>query len=175
MGGKVHRYALRTAGASLLAVAACSSSKGTAPPTCEPYVSDANLASPVSFGSDIAPIFQQNCASIAGTCHGDPGSLPRLGSVDGGFDAAIVRSNIVGVLTVEDPTMDFVAPSDPAHSYLMHKMDGDECTLAAECEAGMFSDDFPNCGSPMPFLRPQLPEATRDAVRAWIQQGAKGD
>jgi hypothetical protein len=54
-------------------------------------------------------------------------------------------------------------------------MDGDQCTLANECAASMFSDDFPNCGSPMPFLNPRLPDGTRNAVRAWIQQGAQGD
>jgi hypothetical protein len=171
MGERVHHYAQFTACVSLLALA-CSSGAAV-PPNCVPYVSDANLASPVSFNESIVPIFQRNCASTGGTCHGDVNSLPRLGSADGGIDAAIVRASIVGVVSIEDPTMDFVAAGNPERSYLMHKMDGDECTLAAECAAS--SDELSNCGSSMPFLQPLLPVATRDMVRAWIGQGASGD
>jgi hypothetical protein len=171
MGDRVHRYAHYAACVSLLALAC--SSEAAPPPSCAPYISDANLSSPVSFNESIVPIFQKNCASTGGTCHGDVNSSPRLGSADGGIDAAIVRASIVGVVSVEDPTMDFVAPGNAARSYLMHKMDGDECTLAAECAAS--SDELSNCGSSMPFLQPLLPVATRDAVRAWINQGASGD
>jgi hypothetical protein len=171
MGHRIRGYAPSTACISLLALAC--SSEAAAPPSCVPYVSDANLTSPVSFHESIAPIFQKNCASTGGTCHGDVNSLPRLGSADGGIDAAIVRANIVGVVSIEDPTMEFVAPGNPARSYLIHKMDGDECTLAAECAAS--SDDLSNCGASMPFLKPLLPVATRDMVRAWIDQGAPGE
>jgi len=174
MRGTVRLYVRRTAGASLLTMAACSSTE-TAPPSCAPYVSDASLASPVLFSADIVPIFQTNCATAGGTCHGDPDSYPRLGAVDGGIDAAVVLGSIVGMTSAEDPTMAFVTAGDPEHSYLMHKLDGDQCTLASECAASMFSDDFPNCGSTMPFLSPRLPDGTRDEVRAWIQQGAQGD
>jgi hypothetical protein len=173
MGGKVQRYAEMASCALFLVITACST-KATAPQTCEPYTPDADLSATVSFSASVIPIFQKNCASIGGTCHGDQGKSPRLGSADdGGIDAAIVLESIVGMVSAEDPTMAFVTPSDPAHSFLMHKIDADQCTLSAECEESLFSDDFPNCGSPMPFLRPTLPETTRNEVRAWIQQGAQ--
>lgn len=71
--------------------------------------------------------------------------------------------------------MSFVAPGDPMHSFLMHKLDGDQCTLAQQCaDSGLTSlTSGPTpCGNDMPNGAAMLPPATRDAVRAWINQGA---
>ena len=171
-----------------LGLAACSSnSPGAATPPgdagseasagdsgCPPYHSTADLSTPVSFGSNVMPIFQQNCAAQQ-FCHGDPNFAPLqpvLGSPDGGIDAATVLSQIVGVKSVEDPTMNLVAARDPANSYLMHKLDGDQCTLAQQCKGTAYSSVYPNCGSQMPLSAVPLAVTDRDTVRAWIQQGA---
>jgi hypothetical protein len=158
-----------------LFVVACSAPNDTSGPStemCEPYTSDADVSMPVSFAASVAPLFKSKCAG----CHGGTNTSPYLGAVDGGVDAASILASIIGVEAGEDPTMAFVAPHDPAKSYLMHKLDGDECTLAAECALSVYNADYPNCGATMPFLAPTLlPVATRDRVRAWIFQGAQNN
>lgn len=160
----------------LAALTCCSSSKSGGPDAssgeaCVAYVSDAGLTAPVSFAADVAPVFQQNCASGGFGCHGTDENTPYLGEVDGGADTSALLASIVNVLSPEDPLMELVAAGDPAHSYLMHKMDGDQCTLAAACMMSRF-DYLANCGNTMPNGGPALPVATRDLVRAWIAQGA---
>jgi hypothetical protein len=153
-----------------LVLGACSSSGVGSTPSdggCRPYVSDAALSAASSFGVDVLPVFEQSCAVNRGLCHGAASTYPYLGSTDGGVDAATVLANIVDVPSGEDPMMSFVARTDPTHSYLMHKIDGDQCTLAAECDPS-----FPNCGHTMPFSGPMLSEDARDKVRSWIRQGA---
>ena len=61
--------------------------------------------------------------------------------------------------------MPYVTPGDPANSYLMHKLDGDLESLESKCAQS-------DCGQRMPKGQPQLDQATRDAIRAWITQGA---
>ncbi|HEY4013444.1 MAG TPA: hypothetical protein VGM06_08905 [Polyangiaceae bacterium] len=159
--------------ASLPALTSCSTKTDTpAPPeVCTAFVSDAGLSTAVSFVSDVAPILQQNCASGGFNCHGTDQNRPYLGDPDGGIDPAATLASIVSVLSPEDPLMVFVAPHDPSNSYLMHKMDGDQCTLAAACAMSRFAF-LDNCGNDMPNGGPTLPLATRDLVRAWIAQGA---
>ena len=65
--------------------------------------------------------------------------------------------------------MSFVTPGDPARSYLMHKLDGDQCQFntlctAADCQHAMPSD-----------LEVLIPVAERDIVRRWIAQGARAN
>ena len=129
---------------------------------------------PGSFSADVVPIFAKNCAVGGGTCHGDMPTLPYLGVPDGSVDPASILQKIVGVRSAEDPAMDFVAPGDPGQSYLMHKIDGDACTLAADCAKSAYPE-LAQCGAPMPFEAAMLPAATRDVVRAWIAQGAQND
>jgi hypothetical protein len=172
--------------AGLLWLGACSSSSSTPDAGevggCPPYVSDADLSAPaVSFRSEIVPIFQSTCALGGESCHGDPGVVadhrPFLGLVDGDGGAAASQEvflGLVGVKSTEDLSMNLVAAGNPAASFLMHKLDGDQCTLIAECMTpGSFR---PNCGVFMPYQAPTLlPVPIRDTVRRWIQQGASGD
>jgi hypothetical protein len=168
--------------ASFLALAACSSSGGAAPQTppsdaCVPFVPDADLTLPVQFATNIAPVFQTSCAMAGGGigCHSAGNASPFLGSSDGGADAATILASIVGIEAGEDPEMDYIAPNQPEQSYLMHKMDGDQCTLAAQCALSIYQES-PACGSSMPFLSNHLlPVSTRDQVRAWISQGAQNN
>jgi hypothetical protein len=163
------------------ATAACS---GTPEPPdttgmCVAYTSAADLSQPVSFRRDVMPIFHASC----GGCHRAPmNTTPHsleLGGGDAGVDPSELLTKLVGAKAAEMPEMELVAPGDPANSYLMHKMDDDQCTLAAQCNAGALGSKFPNCGGAMPPVPasspPKLSAATRDIVRAWIHQGAQDD
>ena len=80
-------------------------------------------------------------------------------------DAAAVHRDIVGVPSRVLETMPLVTAGDPAKSFLMHKMDGDQC--AFDCGEN-------SCGSLMPEdgSKP-LPVLNRDTIRRWIAQGAQ--
>jgi hypothetical protein len=179
---------------SALSVACSSSSKETAdsgpPDACGtggadsgacigPYVSCADLTTPdVSFQADILPIFQPGCAIAGSTCHGTPDvattqARPYLGNFDGGTDAAAVVMGLVGVTSNEDPSMATVTAGDPENSFLMHKLDGDQCQFASACASS--KTQYTDCGQQMPYSSPALDDATRDTVRRWIAQGAKNN
>ena len=149
---------------------------------CEgPYVSCADLTTPtVSFAADIVPIFQPSCAIAGSTCHGTPDvattqARPYLGSFDGGTDASFVVQGLVGVMSNENPTMSTVKAGDPANSFLMHKLDGDQCTLNELKACVATKTQYTDCGQQMPYSSPPLDEATRDTIRRWIAQGAKNN
>jgi hypothetical protein len=175
----VTRLAALAGSASFLALGGCSPSgrgPGGDDGGCHPYASTADLSTPVSFATDVVPIFQQSCA-LSASCHSDPSLAPLqpyLGSSDGGVDAAAILAQIVGVKSAEDPTMDLVMPNDPTNSFLMRKMDGDQCALAQECAGTPYSTSYPDCGALMPQgATDPLPAMTRDIVRAWIKQGTR--
>jgi hypothetical protein len=160
-----------------------SASDAAGPGGCPRYVSNADLSTPlVSFGTDVLmPIFEATCSAGGSSCHGDPtvvsSGRPFLGYFDRRADAGAVASvlgGIVGVKSSEDPSMNLVTPGDPEQSFLMHKMDGDQCTLVAEC---MVPGSYrPNCGVFMPYQAPSvLDVSVRDVVRRWIKQGAQND
>jgi hypothetical protein len=189
----MHRLLLVLASLACLSTAACSSSSNPAEAkeggaaeggidagaeACSPYESDADLTTPtVSFKTDILPVFTPGCGIAGSTCHGAPDVVqqqrPYLAAEDGGTDAAVVVSGLVGVLSNEDPQMNLVTASDPTNSYLMHKIDGDMCTLAAACAKGQ--TQYTDCGQQMPYSSPPLDPSTRDTIRRWIAQGAKNN
>jgi hypothetical protein len=146
---------------------------------CTPFTSTANLTTPaVHFTADVLPVFQRSCGIAGATCHGTPSVAtvdmrPYLGNFDGGTDASAVVKGLVGVTSPEDPKLDIVKAGDPASSYLMHKLDGDQCQFAADCAQGQ--TQYTDCGQTMPYSSPALDEATRDTIRRWIAQGAKSD
>jgi hypothetical protein len=160
--------------------AACSSGPDgtdTMPGNCMAYTSTADLSQPVSFRKDVMPIFHESC----GGCHKAPMNMTphslELGGGDAGVEPSALLTKLVGSKAAEAPEMDLIAPGDPANSYLMHKMDNDQCTLSAQCNAGTLGSKIPNCGNAMPpvpaSMPPKLSSATRDIVRAWIHQGAQ--
>jgi hypothetical protein len=146
---------------------------------CTPYVSCADLTTPdVSFATDILPILQPSCAIAGSTCHGTPDvattqARPYLGNYDGGTDAAQVVTGLVGVTSNEDPSMPEVTASDPGSSFLMHKLDNDQCQFANDCKAS--KTQYTDCGQQMPYSSPPLEESQRDTIRRWIAQGAKNN
>ncbi len=150
----------------------------------------------MSFASDIMPIFQTSCAKPL-VCHNDPTTAVRGGNGGGGrpylglgVDAgAPTMTDIMKVylgLTSDTPPnhstswellkptpMKYIAPSDPAHSYLMIKMDGMQMQTMYDCSTG---DYVGMCGLYMPSdANGPLDQATRDKVRNWISQGAKAN
>jgi hypothetical protein len=136
-------------------------------PACAAYVPPAGTdltLPPVQLQRDVVPILSRSCAFVS--CHG-----AASGENNGlylGTDGARVHAEAVGRPAGELPSMRYVAPGDPAESYVMHKIDGDQCTLAARCEGG-------DCGVSMPEGSDRMAIRDRDVVRRWIAQGAKGD
>jgi hypothetical protein len=151
------------------AFVACSSS--TPGPTCSAYSppSGTDLQNPkVSFKTDVLPVFQQSCAFS--DCHADRGDPRRafLGepkTTGLPTDPTEVYNGIVNKAPQDLPTMKYIAPGDPTNSFLMHKMDGDQCLFDSKCDGG-------TCGTSMPKDNPVLDESTRLVVYRWITQGA---
>jgi hypothetical protein len=156
--------------ALVLVVAAC----GTPPPAglamdagaCEPYKVPAtqDLTMPArTFSDDVLPLLTTHCVMCHGTTDDPSGNL-FLGK--SASDAATVYKNLVGMPSGEYADMSFVTVSDPTRSYLMHKLDGDQCQYDAMCGGG-------TCEQNMPMIGGELAPAQRDAIREWIYQGAQ--
>jgi hypothetical protein len=175
----MHRALLAFASAIALTVLGCGGAEGPADDgpdggsaSCPLYTSTADLTTPtVSFQTDVMPIFQGSCQTSS--CHGSM-TAPEGGLFLGeptakGSDAATVYAGLVGKKSQELATMDFVASgggaSSPTNSYLMHKLDGDQCAYASQCVGD-------SCFALMPDGEGLLPVATRDTIRRWIFQGA---
>jgi len=151
---------------------------GTPPPSWAPDAGDCalyevptgtNLAAPtVSFKTDVMPVLTAHCSSSI--CHGisdgAKGNLFLGAELQKGADAATVYTNLTAT-SEQYPAMPYVKPSDLANSYLMHKLDADQCMLSTKCVNG-------DCQHAMPFDG-MLAVETRDIVRRWIAQGAKNN
>ena len=116
----------------------------------------------VSFRNEVVPIFHGSCGFTG--CHA-AGRSPVLGTKASPLDPKVVRDSIVGQAAVALPTMSYVTAGDTSKSFLMHKMDGDQCLFDKECKGG-------SCGDSMPHRAKPLPAAERDIIRRWIAQGA---
>ncbi|MEO6775680.1 MAG: hypothetical protein ABI467_22150 [Kofleriaceae bacterium] len=161
--------------AVLAAFAAC----GTPPPewgpdggTCIAYASDPgfDLTAPMmSFKANVMPVLTASCSSASchGIANGAQGGLFLGAELAQGTDAAKVFTSLVGPMAGELGTMPYVTASDPDHSFVMHKLDGDQCMLAARCTNQTCNDTMPRDG--------QLPVETRDILRRWIAQGAQNN
>jgi hypothetical protein len=156
-------------------LAAC----GTPPPSwlqdagpCMEYMPPANLdlLSPtVSFARDVMPVFTSNCSSAS--CHGaksgSQGGLFLGAESAHGGDAAAVYAGLQ-TDSAELKSMPFVSAGDQKQSYLMHKIDGDQCVYAAMCVGH-------DCKANMPYASPLMSVDERDTLRRWIAQGAKSN
>lgn len=135
--------------------------------TCTAYVDPpgTDLTQPViSFRTDVIPIFHTGCAFPA--CHATESPTTNHGLMLGfTSDLSSIRTGLVGVHSFEVPSLAFVAPSDPGQSYLLHKIDGDVCTLESLCKDA-------SCLRQMPIDNEPLSVETRDIIRRWIAQGA---
>ena len=152
------------------AAPACSSSSSAN--MCKVYdpPSDFVATTPaVSFKTDVAPIFQKSCAFSS--CHGNENGGNQA-NLYLGDDKAKIFTNLVGFTATKYPQMPRIAANDAKNSYLMHKIDGDSCTLpscSGAC-ANTMPDDTAIDQSPS-----LLTVAQRDTFRRWILQGAQNN
>jgi hypothetical protein len=114
-----------------------------------------------------APVWSEIFAEVVGpTCGGCHGAAAS-GGLTGLDDCNTGYASLVGVASVRLATMDRVEPGDALSSFLMHKLDGTQSAFNALCSGGF-------CGSQMPIGTP-LSTEVRDAIRAWITNGAVND
>jgi len=108
-----------------------------------------------------------------------PAVEAALAWMDGDGDAGAIVMGIVGVKSVEDPSMNIVTAGDPANSYMMHKIDGDMCSIMSMCAP--MSTSLPTavtmpCGVQMPYQVGQpLTGAQSATIWNWIAQGANNN
>ena len=97
-----------------------------------------------------ATVFTPRCAG----CHtgATPGMLP--GGMDLSSESAS-HASLVGVASVEVPSLSRVAAGDADNSYVVHKLEGTQTV-----------------GVRMPAAGPPLAQTTIDAIRQWITDGA---
>ena len=113
---------------------------------------------PISTGGSGGPVtadfqsIQNNVFTpICSKCHIGGGAPEGLQ-----LDAAHSYNLLVGVPSAEQPSLLRVKPSDPDSSYMVHKIEG-----------------LPGItGGQMPLGETPLPQATIDAIRQWITNGA---
>jgi hypothetical protein len=96
-------------------------------------------------------IFTPTCAQLG--CH-DPLGRQETLILSPGRSYAM----IVGVASIETPSIKRIAPSDPASSYMYRKITG----------AGITGDRMPQGG-------PYLTDAQTKLMRDWIRRGAPND
>jgi len=143
-----------------LAIGVLAACPGPSPNRCQPYQSSASLTQPVeSLGTDVLPVFHASCSLPS--CHS---SAVATGGLALDSSPAAVRAAVVGVPSTEMNGLQLVVAGDPSQSYLMHKMDGDSCSLAG-CDGGF-------CVVSMPQGQGLLGASSRDVIRRWIAQGA---
>jgi hypothetical protein len=154
---------------ALVALLGC----GTVPPSwapdagdCVAYTSTIDLMAPtVSFKTDVMPVLTAHCSSAI--CHGisdgAQGGLFLGAETMKGADAGTVFTNLMA-MSGQATGLPYVTPTSTANSYIMHKLDGDQCMVADKCSGG-------DCQRTMPFDGQLVPD-TRDIVRRWIAQGA---
>lgn len=145
---------------------------GGTPEGCYDYTAFDSTTPTVSFQADVLPIFQKSCG-LSSSCHGVENSAkegqhylgPKNGSTATQAQIDAIFAENVDVDSAKDPGMKVIAPGDPAHSFMLHKLDD---TLA--CAFLACTDD--DCGGSMPLGGDTKPAEERDTIRRWIAQGA---
>ncbi|HUQ52456.1 MAG TPA: hypothetical protein VM692_09560 [Gammaproteobacteria bacterium] len=88
-------------------------------------------------------------------CHnGSSANLPGAMNLT---NEAASRAALVGIASLEQPTLQRVTAGNPNNSYLIRKLEGTPGIV----------------GNRMPLVGPPLPQATIDAIRLWITNGAQ--
>jgi hypothetical protein len=144
-----------------------------------------------SFAMNVLPMMAQSC-SLTTVCHGQRNNAneenlylgPSTGQQVPPPLAAVrdeVLAGLVNVRSAEDPSMNEVTPGDLEHSFLWHKVKGDQntdvavangCAAVETCVA--CSTSAP-CGTQQPYLSTSLQDADQCALRDWILQGAQNN
>jgi len=105
-----------------------------------------------TFAGDVQPIFTANCAFSG--CHG--GGSPAQGM---NLSAGQAYQSIVGVPSVELPSMDRIEPGQPDQSYLVNKIQGTQASVGGS-------------GQRMPLGMSPLSQDDIDTIRSWVEAGA---
>jgi hypothetical protein len=176
-----------SSGSSSSAPSSSSSGGGSATGgDCFDYTTFDGSSPAVSFKNDVLPIWRTSCG-LSMSCHGNPippapaqhyygpaNSDPAPTTAD----IAMILAGTVGVASIDEPDMPVIKASDPAHSFMMYKLDGDPTNLLSgvDCTNLQCAVAQPNvCLLAMPQGGAQLPEAERNTIRSWIAQGAENN
>lgn len=141
--------AIAITGASL----SCSSGSPTPPATVTP--SSTSSSAPVSFRSQVQPIFTANC-SVSG-CH-TGSSVSQSGGMD--LTAGVALTNIKDVISPGYSPLKRVVSGDAERSVLFAKI----------ANTGTIDGKF--IGDRMPLSRPALSASEIATIQVWINQGA---
>jgi hypothetical protein len=150
--------------------------------------SGSNTSTPVSFKTDIIPIFQQSC-TLSMECHGQPNNAGELNLYlglnpnTGPNTAATIMmayQALVGVNSVEDPAMPLVKPMDTTNSYILYKLNGTQnstASVSSECAKNLCGSSDCTAATPCGALMPDtaaMPIAMDEiqTITDWISQGA---
>jgi hypothetical protein len=128
------------------------SGDGTAGGNFESTFSISTAAMSATLDDIQAAVFGPTCSSAG--CH----SGPAGGGLPGGMDLTTADASfasLVGVSSVQQPSLSRVAAGDPDNSYLVQKIEGTAAT-----------------GSRMPLGGAALDQAVIDDIRQWIADGA---
>ena len=115
-------------------------------------VSVSNGVPAVALSQIQATVFTPICSGCHNGSNAPGGPLPGSQNLNAGDSFA----SLVGVASLEQPTLKRVKPQDPDNSYLIQKLEG---------AAGI-------SGSRMPLGGPFLDQATIDQIKSWIASGA---
>lgn len=114
------------------------------------YTATFTVAAQAALASIQANVFTPRCSG----CHSGAGStLPGALNLT---NAAASHAALVGVASVEVPSLQRVAPGNASDSYLIRKLEGGPGIV----------------GSRMPLVGAPLDQATIDTIRLWINDGA---
>lgn len=141
---------------------------------CFDYTGFDGSSPAVGLRADVMPILQTSC-TFAASCHGaESGSAghvflgPSAGTMPTDMQIQAMLAQTVGVNPEHSsPGIPLITASDPARSFLMHKMDGTVGCADLACAADS------SCGQAMPPAQPTIAQDRRDTVRRWIAQGAQ--
>jgi hypothetical protein len=158
----------------LVAISGCGSDSEEAPSENCPTPSD-----PVSFETDVLPIFRLSCG-LSSSCHGSLTSSqadlylgPKNSAADPtAAERTAIITGLVGVASKTAPSMPLVTAGDASQSFLVHKLDDTHNTLGLTCTAQPGAKSNEPCGDLMP-QGTQMAACRRDIVRDWVQQGAQ--
>src|SRR5580700_8988666 len=115
----------------------------------QPITAGGTTSGPIT--ADFQSIQDNVFTPICSKCHIGAGAPEGLQ-----LDAAHSYNLLVGVPSAEEPNLLRVKPGDPDDSYMVHKIEG-----------------LPGIeGGQMPLGETPLPQATIDAIRQWITNGA---
>jgi hypothetical protein len=127
------------------------------------HMHEPEAAAEGAFATAVAPVLDARCAG----CHGPMGAANGLMlGPSSQVAASDIVAGLVGVPSRELPSMALVAAGRPEESFLLHKMENTHANLG--CPGG-------SCQNRMPPAGPPVPDTDIEAVRSWVEAGAKAD